>query len=190
MTANKLDASTPHEDFEGQSETQKASIVLSQKAQKQFHNKVPGVSLFKPDNEIFYTGKWLVPGVQQKYAFNFHPPLFWMNGVGEEGRLTSPDLEMTFVMCQMNIDPTLYKQISENRHIKRIPAQYATVRHDTVEYTLGTGQTRFEQDKIFNGRIPDRMVVGLLHPDSYNGNYAYHPFAFQKFGIKDIKQLI
>ena len=39
--------------LEGLSEAQKASIVLSQKAQEQFHNKVPGVFLFKPHNEIF-----------------------------------------------------------------------------------------------------------------------------------------
>ena len=34
------------------------------------------------------------------------------------------------------------------------------------------------------------MIVGLLHQSSYNGNYAYSPFAFQQFGLQWIKQFV
>ena len=57
-------------------------------------------------------------------------------------------------------------------------------------YTHGTGELQFAKDKIFEDRVPDRMVVGMLHPNSYNGNYVYHPYAFQKFQLSSMWQII
>ena len=56
-------------------------------------------------------------------------------------------------------------------------------------FAIPAGQTDFDQDRIFLGRIPDRMIVGLLHQNSFNGDYAYNPFSFQQFGLLWIKQL-
>ena len=43
---------------------------------------------------------------------------------------------------------------------------------------------------VFNGRIPDRVVLGMVHQDAYNGEITRNPFCFEKFGLSSIKQVI
>ena len=43
---------------------------------------------------------------------------------------------------------------------------------------------------MFVGQVPDRMIVGLLDSRGFNGDLEYYPFAFQKFGMIRIRQVI
>ena len=47
-----------------------------------------------------------------------------------------------------------------------------------------------ECNNLFQGRIPNRVIVGLVHSDAFNGNVAPDPFCFQKFGVSNIRQLV
>ena len=51
-------------------------------------------------------------------------------------------------------------------------------------------QQRYECNNLFQGRIPNRVIVGLVHSDAFNGNVARDPFCFQKFGVSNIRQLV
>ena len=46
--------------------------------------------------------------------------------------------------------------------------------------------TKFEKDDVFEGRIPDRMIVGLLNSRAFNSDLEYYPFTFQKFGLVEV----
>ena len=41
---------------------------------------------------------------------------------------------------------------------------------------------------MFVGRFPDRAVVGLLHSNAFNGDTGRNPYAFQKFGVTQVRQ--
>ena len=43
---------------------------------------------------------------------------------------------------------------------------------------------------MFVGRFPDRVIVGLLHSNTFNGNLQIYPFAFEKFGVAQIRQTL
>ena len=67
---------------------------------------------------------------------------------------------------------------------------YPTVRSEIRTYTLQNNHTNFEATDVFNGRVPDRVVVGLVYQDAFSGNYAYNPFNFPKFDVSSIKQIV
>ena len=67
---------------------------------------------------------------------------------------------------------------------------YSTVRSEIRVFSHPANMTEFNQGNLFQGCIPDQLIVGLLHANSYNGNIAYNPFSFQKFGLISIKQLL
>ena len=48
--------------------------------------------------------------------------------------------------------------------------------------------TLWEQDNVFVGRFHDRVMVGLQHSDAFNGDLERYPFAFQKFGVTQVRQ--
>ena len=43
---------------------------------------------------------------------------------------------------------------------------------------------------MFKGRIPDRVLIGLLDSKAYSGDLEYYPYAFQSFGATRIRQII
>ena len=43
---------------------------------------------------------------------------------------------------------------------------------------------------MFNGRVPHRVVVGIVHQDAFAGTYAYNPFIFKKGKITSVRQVI
>ena len=61
---------------------------------------------------------------------------------------------------------------------------YPTVRSEIRTYTLQNNNTNFEATDVFNGRVPDRVVVGLVYQDAFSGNYAYNPFTLGNFDLK------
>ena len=76
------------------------------------------------------------------------------------------------------------------RHKKRQNVRKATIRSEYRIFNLPANVRDFNEGNLFQGRIPQRIVVGLLHPDALNGAYNLPPFAFQNFGVQTIKQLI
>ena len=54
---------------------------------------------------------------------------------------------------------------------------------------VGT-MTRFDIPNLFQNRIPDRMIVGLLDSRAFNGDVAREPFCFQTFGLRAIRKMV
>ena len=41
---------------------------------------------------------------------------------------------------------------------------------------------------LFVGRFPNRAMVGLLHSNAFNGDMGRNSYAFQKFGVTQVRQ--
>ena len=83
---------------------------------------------------------------------------------------------------------------SKVRHVqsleKNLDVYYPTVRSEIRNYTLQNRDSIFEATDVFNGRVPDRVVVGLVLQRSFSGDYSYNPFNFTKHKISSIKQTV
>ena len=64
------------------------------------------------------------------------------------------------------------------------------MRSEIRVFSHAANQLEFKEGNLYQGHIPDRLVVGLLHTLSYHGDVAYPPFSFQKFGLSQIQQLV
>ena len=97
---------------------------------------------------------------------------------------------MTFHACQLTLLAPLYKTLDTARHTRREVAKYPTVRSEIRVFSYPINQLEFNEGNVFQGRVPDRLVVGFLHTQFYHGNVAYPPFSFQKFGLIQIEQSV
>ena len=93
-------------------------------------------------------------------------------------------------MCVAMVDPPLYKQIVTARHTKRQNVRMATIRSEYRIFNLSANVRDFNEGNLFQGRISQRIVMGLLHPDALSGGYDRPRLTFQNFGVQTIKQLI
>ena len=97
---------------------------------------------------------------------------------------------MTFHLCQLTLSAPLYKTLDTARHNRREVAKYPTVRSEIRVFSHAANQLEFNEGNLYQGRIPDRLVVGLLHTLFYHGDVAYPQFSFEKFGLSQIQKLV
>ena len=152
--------------------------------------------MFRPHLEVFHTNKVLVPNTEVKIKFFFNDPDFWTYGRtqvtganNKSVRLTQDDIEIQFIVCQLRLNSNMYKTLTLSR--AQTPyAEYPVVRGEIRTYTFQGTSDSWEENNIFQNRIPDRMVIGLLDAKAFNGDKNYYPYAFQKFGMETIKQIV
>ena len=175
LAANKLDDATPHAHYTALSRTKKAAL-LSKQEQVPYQGGAVRTLVFKPHSELFHLNKPLVPGVESKLQLMFNSSDFFLNSVALHGRLTPQDLEMTFHLCQL-IHCTRLLTPRDTTDAKWPSTRRCAVRFAC--FLTPPINLEFNEGNMYQGRIPDRLVVGLLHTLSYHGDVAYPPFSFQ-----------
>ena len=188
-TANNTDSDTPHADYRALPANHKAALAASTSQITNYTDGKMHLLIFQPHLEAFHTGKVLVPQVEIRMRLHFNSRDLFLNGVALKGRLTENDIKVKFHLCQLHLNETVYKNLSEARHNERQVAAYPTVRSEIRTFSMQGNEARFQVNNLFQGRIPDRIIVGLVCNEAFNGNVAFDPFYFQKFGLI-IKQIV
>lgn len=64
------------------------------------------------------------------------------------------------------------------------------VRSAIRTFSIPTGNTTWEQDNVFLGKLPDRVIVGLEHTTALNGALDRYPFASERMGLLRTRQTV
>ena len=75
-----------------------------------------------------------------------------------------------------------YVQLLEEGH----PLQY-NLRTPLVNYyTIEASSSQFMRDDLFLGKMPKRIILGMVETAAYHGNATLNPFNFQHFNVGEI----
>ena len=150
-----------HADCANLSANHKAMLAAMKAETAEYAGGVTRSLVFKPHLEVFHTGRVMVPGVEIKIKFHFNSPNLFLNGVGLAGRLKEEDVK--------RLNETVYMNLAAQRHNEEAVAVYPTVRSEIRTFSMESALTRFEIRDLFQNRVPDRMMVGLLDSRAFNG---------------------
>ena len=150
---------------------------------------------FKPHVEPFWFPFALRPGIQIQIQFHFNDPKFFTYRTGTNTsknlRLNAEDVDMRFHMCRLRLNSSVYNdlmlKLSNSTQVVRYPVVRSEVR--TFSWKSKTVK-RFEEDDLFQGRIPQRMVVGILRNEAFTGDADHYPHAFSCEKISSVKQIV
>jgi len=65
-------------------------------------------------------------------------------------------------------------------------AKYPINRVVCKTLTIPSAVMDVNQEKLFSGQIPTRIVIGLVRNDAFNGSTTRNPFNFQNFKLTEI----
>ena len=107
--------------------------------------------------------------------------------------------------CLMSSDAELYKviitgavmrirkvKISQSvylAHAKVLEngtAKYPIKRVICKTFTVPIGHLDFNQEKLFSGQLPTRLIIGCVDNKAFNGDYKLNPFNFQHFNVSEL----
>ena len=73
--------------------------------------------------------------------------------------------------------------LSHAKWMERIPAKYPINRVECKTFSIPTGTLDVNQENVFMGQVPSRVIVGLVDHDAFNGNYKKNPFNFKNYKL-------
>ena len=180
----------PHVDWTNLSANHKGALAAMKAEVAKYAGGVTHSLVFTPHLEVFHTDKLLVPGIEIKMKFHFNGPNLFLNGVALAGRLIEGDVKLRFHLCQLRLNDAIYQSLSSKRHNEGQVAAYPTVCSEIRTFSMQNNLVRFDIPNLFQNRIPDRLIVGLLDSPAFNGDVTRDSFCFQKFGLTSIKQIV
>ena len=89
--------------------------------------------------------------------------------------------EVMLKAAMVGIHPDILK--SHACTLKDKPAIYPFNRADVKTFAVPKGQYNINQDEIFEGKIPNRLVLGMVSADAYAGDLTKNPFNFKHYNF-------
>ena len=153
--------------------------------------------IMRPYLPAFHTGKIMVPGVEMNFELHFNSPDFYTfstltsgTGVKRYVTLREQDVDITLHLCRLSLNPDIYASLEGERKLRKQVVKYPVVRDHIRTFTFNGTTTVWQQDNLFLGKVPQRMIVGILDSTAFNGDKEKYPFAFQSKGVTSIRQFI
>jgi hypothetical protein len=150
------------------------------------------IEVFEASKEITLMGRlhqdmcnqdrFLIPGVNIDLRFirnNDKFVLLRASDATENYRIEITSLSVWF--RQLNV--TDETKIAFERQIQHQPCAYPFVRTELRTFGMPTGIKSFEEDNVFNGQLPRRIIVGMVTDKAMAGHYSESAFFFSDFDI-------
>ena len=91
----------------------------------------------RPYLPTFHTGKIMVPGMEMNLELYFNSPDFYTfstltsgTGVKRYVQLREQDVDITFHLCRLSLNPNVYASLESQRKLQRMVVKYPVVRNE------------------------------------------------------------
>ena len=126
--------------------------------------------------DLFQQSKLLINGVQMGLKF-------WQ--ASDAFRIITDALALNYKVQIVDACFKLCIQRLQNdlllAHDKMIHAMYPNFRSEIKTTSIAQGQYSFHADDIFQGRVPNKIIIGTFPSVSYNGDYNTNPFNLKHY---------
>ena len=123
--------------------------------------------------------------VQERLLLNQVPLKIRLVRSKDSFSVMSPDNELykvalreVFLLARrVDISPSI--RIAHEKALKIGPAKYPVKRVECKYFSIPQGNTTANQENLFSGQTPTRVIIGCIDSDAFNGSYTKNPFNFQ-----------
>ena len=133
-----------------------------------------------PFSHIFELEKYLINGVEVRVRLVQSKNSFRLMAktTGEYKVILK---QVSMKVCKLYLEPSMINAHAES--IKSNPAIYSFMEANIKTFSIAKGSYNIKFDDLFQGKVPSRLVCGIVRSDSYSGSYALNPFNFQNCAI-------
>jgi hypothetical protein len=138
-------------------------------------------------SDLFQQDRLLLNGIQLE--IKLFPSLDKFALVKKRG---SPDYRLKLNnlilrVCKVKLSPQLLLSIETK--LESAPAKYPYMRSEVRALSIESRATSYTASNLFQGRVPSRLIVGLVETENYEGSYEKNPFEFMNY-ITEIAVLV
>ena len=146
-------------------------------------NKSNSIELTGPIHaDLFFQGRYIIDMVELKLKFTRSDAAFCLMS-GE----TNPNYKAVIedaVLFIRKVKPNPSVALALVEKLKTTPAKYPVRRTEVKVVSVPSGSFDISKDNVFNGQIPDRLVITMVDSDAYNGSYTRSPYNFKHNNLR------
>ena len=144
--------------------------------QKWIQNSQVVTMIGRPHLDLCFQERLMLNGVDIKLRFVRSKDTFNLMGAGK-----SIIKDATLFVRKVKIHPSV--QLGHIRALERATAKYPIKRVETKVFSIPRGNLSANQENLFLGQLPKRLVIGLVENTAFSGAADKNPFNFQHFNI-------
>ena len=130
----------------------------------------------RPHLDLCCQDRLMLNGVDIKMRLVRSKDAFSLMG---EGRVKIE--EVAFFVRKVKVDASV--QLEHIRGMERMTAKYPVSRVETKVFSIPKGNMMANQENLFLGQLPKRVVIGMVENKAFNGDKEMNPFNFRHFDV-------
>ena len=129
--------------------------------------------------DICQQDRFILDGVQVNFRMWPNQDSFRLMSGSENANEKVIILDAVLKVCTVKLTPGV--QIAHADVLKNTTALYP-LEHSVIKtYSIPSGQYALSVDDIFQGEVPQSLLVGVVSSAGFNGSYTKNPFNFDNF---------
>ena len=124
--------------------------------------------------DIFHQNRLIMNGVDVK--IRLIPSKSSFNLIGPDDTYRSIITHASFFARKIRLNPAV--ALAQAKALEIAPAKYPVKRVVVKTFTVPQGNASVVQDNLFLSQTPNRLVIGLVASDAFNGSIITNPFHF------------
>ncbi|XP_041464631.1 uncharacterized protein F54H12.2-like [Lytechinus variegatus] len=155
------------------------------KKRQKFTSQSKTLSLLGPlYGDIFFQERLMLPGVDVKIKLNRNKDGFCLLTSDATSKYKIMIEKATLYVRKVKVNPSV--MLSHAKGLENTPAKYPINKVDVKSFTIPAGNMSINKDNLFLGQIPNRIIIGFVDNDSFNGSYRKNPYNFKHYNLNYI----
>ena len=93
-------------------------------------------------------------------------------------------VDVRFKLCVQRLNGGAL--VAHEKLLQEQPAMYPYLRSEIKTTSIAIGQYGLSVDDLFQGFVPNKLIVGLISSAAYTGDYGKNPFYFQPYDCSSL----
>lgn len=129
--------------------------------------------------DLFNTSKYLLNGIDIRFVFIKNKVESLLMKIPAADMPKVKVVDSTLWLRKIKVNPSIL--IAHAKNLSSHTAKYPFKRVEMHNYTIPSGSQFHTIENMFLGRIPNRLIVGLVSHSAFSGDFTKNPFNFQHY---------
>ena len=134
------------------------------------------VLIGRPHLDLCFQDRLMLNGVDIKMRLVRSKDTFSLMG---DGRVRIRDVALH--VRKVKVHPSV--QLNHIKGLERMTAKYPVCRVETKVFSIPRGNMMANQENLFLGQLPKRLVIGMVENTAFNGHKDKNPYNFHHFDV-------
>ena len=135
-------------------------------------------------SDLFFQDKYLLNNLNLRIRLVRSKDSFCLMGA-EDATFKVKIHECKLIVRKIRLSPSIF--VAHAKALEMGNAKYPIRRAICKTFTVPRGNLDANQENLFSGQLPTRIVIGCVDNNSFNGAFHKNPFNFKHFNLTQLK---